>query len=101
MIIVGQLAARPVLCGIAKLAPEITKRASMNVKLFWKNQPGRPKAGVFKDLSFGNAQDLESEINAWLVQNPKTKIVDIRQSASGGSFAESLWLISIWYEESA
>ena len=73
----------------------------MRVKLFWKNQPGRPGAGLFKGQSFGNAEELESEINAWLQQNPKTKIADIRQSASGGSFAESLWLISIWYEESA
>ena len=56
---------------------------------------------MFKGQSFGNAEELESEINAWLQQNPKTKIADIRQSASGGSFAESLWLISIWYEESA
>jgi hypothetical protein len=28
-------------------------------------------------------------------------VVDIKQSASGGSFADSLWLISVWYEEAA
>jgi len=73
----------------------------MHVKLFWKNQPGRPSAGLFKGLSFKNAQDLESEINAWLQQNPSIKVVDIKQAASGGSFAESLWLISVWYEDGA
>ena len=31
-------------------------------------------------------------------QNPNIKIVDIKQSASGGSFAASLWFISVWYE---
>lgn len=73
----------------------------MHVKLFWKNQPGSPNAGLFKGLSFGNAQDLENEINAWLQQKPNIKVVDIKQSASGGSLAPSLWLISVWYEEGA
>jgi hypothetical protein len=73
----------------------------MRAKLFWKNQPGRPSAGLFRGLSFKNARDLENEINAWLQQTPKIKVIDIKQSASGGSFAESLWLISVWYEESA
>ena len=30
-------------------------------------------------------QDLETEMNAWLQQNPNIKIVEIKQSASGGS----------------
>jgi hypothetical protein len=72
----------------------------MRVKLFWKNQPGSP-FGLFKGLSFKNAQDLENEINDWLQQNPKIKVSDIKQSASGGSFAASLWLVSVWYEEAA
>ncbi len=45
------------------------------------------------------AQDYETEINAWLRDNQQVRIVDIKQSASGGSFAGSLWLISLWYEE--
>ena len=74
----------------------------MRVKLFWKNQPGRPTLGAFKaQFSFGNAQDLEHEINAWLQEHPGVKVIDIRQSASGGSYAESLWLISVWYEDGA
>ena len=73
----------------------------MRVKLFWKNCPGMPSAGLFKGLTFKNAQDLETEINAWLQQNPNFKIVDIKQTGSGGSFAQSLWFISVWYEENA
>jgi hypothetical protein len=33
--------------------------------------------------------------------HPGIRVVDFKQSASGGSFAESLWLISVWYEEDA
>ena len=68
----------------------------MRVKLFWKNEPGKP--GVIKG-SFGHAEELQQEINTWLEQNPKIKLVEVKQSASGGSFAGSLWLISVWYEE--
>jgi hypothetical protein len=72
----------------------------MRVKLFWKNDPMKPGSGLFgSELSAKNAHDLEAEINSWLQQNPSIRIADIRQSASGGSFAGSLWLISIWYEE--
>ena len=65
----------------------------MKVKLFWKNNP----------LGYGdkNARALEEEINAWLSENPRVKIVDIRQSSSGGSFGPSLWFVSVWYEEGA
>lgn len=76
----------------------------MRVKLFWKNAPlnnflwSKGKGWfVFNDSR--NAQGLEVEINAWLQQNPKIKVVDVKQSASGGSFASSLWLISVWYDE--
>ena len=73
----------------------------MRVKLFWKNSPGRPNTGLgFGRMTWGNAQEIESEINSWLQQNPGIKVVDIKQSASGGSFADSMWLISVWYEES-
>jgi len=72
----------------------------MRVKLFWKNEPMKPGSGLFgSGLSAKNARDLEDEINGWLRQNPNIRIADIKQSASGGSFAGSLWLISVWYEE--
>jgi len=41
---------------------------------------------------------LEEEVNAWLEQHPNIKIIDIRQSASGGSKADSKLYMSLWYE---
>lgn len=65
----------------------------MKVKLFWKNAPvGNGEK---------NALAFEEAINAWLGEHPRIKIVDIRQSSSGGSFASPLWFVSIWYEEDA
>ena len=42
--------------------------------------------------------ELEEEVNSWLEQNPKIKIIDIRQSASGGSLHDTKLYISVWYE---
>ena len=42
---------------------------------------------------------LEEEVNVWLQQNPNIKIIDIKQSASGGSLADTKFYISVWYEE--
>jgi hypothetical protein len=91
----------PARYGAGQQCDKRRKEQEMRVKLFWKNQPGQPSAGLFKGLSFREAENLEREINAWLQQNPRVKIVDIKQSASGGSYAGSLWLISLWYEEAA
>lgn len=55
----------------------------MKVKLFWKN----------------DAISLESEINAWLRENPRIKVADIRQSAIGGNIGPMFLMISVWYEE--
>ena len=46
-----------------------------------------------------NLSGLEEEINAWLAQNSHVRIVDVKQSATGGSLAPSLWLVTVWYEE--
>ena len=101
----------------------------MRVKLFWKNDRGAlnelykdgtfrnwkdcwkdwwsgktqlgPRDGWQEELSLKKSQELETEINNWLSQNPKIKVVDIKQSASGGSYYPSLWLISVWYEDDA
>jgi hypothetical protein len=64
----------------------------MKVKLFWMINP----------VGFGdkNAHALEGQINAWLSENPRIRIVEIKQSSSGGSFSGPLWFVSVWYEES-
>lgn len=45
------------------------------------------------------SQALDDEINTWLTQNPNIKVVDIKQTSSGGSFSLSSVCISLWYEE--
>ena len=62
----------------------------MRVKIFSMNGPTGKK----------NQQIFEDQINQWLSQNKGVEIVKIKQSASGGSFAASLWMISVWYNES-
>jgi hypothetical protein len=64
----------------------------MKVKLFWKKNPAA--------IGLNNARALEDEINAWLSENPRIKIVDIKQSSSGGPLLGPLW-VSVWYEEGA
>ena len=61
----------------------------MRVKIFsLSNPPGRHGR---------KRENLEHEINQWLDQNKGAEIVRVEQSASGGSFSPSLWMISIWY----
>jgi len=43
--------------------------------------------------------DLENDVNEWLAQHPKIKIMDIRQSSNGGSWATSKLFVSVWYED--
>jgi hypothetical protein len=92
----------------------------MRVKLFWKNDRGilndlykdgtfrnwkdcwkdwwsgktqlGPRDGWQEELSLKKSQELETEINNWLSQNPKIKVVDIKQSASGGSTIQAFGL---------
>jgi hypothetical protein len=58
---------------------------------------------LFKNvhLSDKNAKDWEAEMNDWLHQNPNIRVVDIKQSATGSTFAGFFWLISVWFEEGA
>jgi len=66
----------------------------MKVKLFWKTNPVMLGTAL-------NASALEDEINAWLSENPRIKMIDIKQSSSGGSLHGSVWFVSVWYEEEA
>ena len=44
---------------------------------------------------------LQEEINKWLEDHPSIKIIDIKQSTSGGSLHVTKLFISVWYEEAA
>ncbi len=61
----------------------------MKVKLFWKKMMDDEKI----------ARSLEDEINAWLSQNLHIKVIDIKQSSNGVTYAGSRWLVSVWYED--
>ena len=63
----------------------------MKVKIFSINNPIRGKGK--------NQLAFESQINEWLAQNPKIELLRVEQSASGGSFNPSTWLITVWYKE--
>jgi hypothetical protein len=65
----------------------------MKVKLFWRKGPGF--AGTMDPNDLG----MENDINAWLREHPHIKVVDIRQSATGGSWGPMVFSISVWYEE--
>jgi hypothetical protein len=44
---------------------------------------------------------LEKDVNAWLERHPKIRLVDVKQSSNGGSWATTKLFISVWYEEDA
>jgi hypothetical protein len=57
------------------------------------------KVKMFGKEGSKKALGLEEEVNTWLEQHPNIKIIDIRQSASGGSMADTKLYISVWYED--
>jgi hypothetical protein len=57
------------------------------------------KMKLFGQEGSKKAMGLEDEVNAWLVQHQGIKIIDVRQSASGGSLADTKLYISVWYED--
>ena len=42
--------------------------------------------------------ELESQVAEWLKENASIKVVDIKQSATGGSWGPMQLFISVWYE---
>ncbi len=62
----------------------------MKVKMFSRHKPLQKNAGL---------QDFENEVNLWLSEHSGIDIQQIKQSASGGSFNPSEWLITVWYTE--
>jgi len=56
------------------------------------------KMKLFEVEGSKKVKKLEEEVNTWLDTNPGIEIKEIKQSTSGGSFAETKFYISIWYE---
>jgi hypothetical protein len=65
----------------------------MKVKFF-------SRIGLMWSYKTEDHQGLEDEVNAWLEQNRDVKIIDIRQSASGGSWARPQFFVTVIYEHS-
>ena len=63
----------------------------MLVKVFVKS------SGTFATVG-RTATKLEREINAWLKANPGIRVVQTKQSSSGGSLDPAKLWVSIWYE---
>jgi hypothetical protein len=57
------------------------------------------KIKLFGKEGSKEALGLEDEVNAWLAKHPQIKIVEIKQSASGGSLQDIKRYISVWYED--
>ncbi|MEE9431331.1 MAG: hypothetical protein V3V16_09845 [Melioribacteraceae bacterium] len=63
----------------------------MRVKIFSK------KEGYFKKTST-TSTELEQEINSWLENNSRMKVIKIEQTSSGGNIEPAVHIISVWYE---
>ena len=70
----------------------------MRVKIFSMRRL-YSQSGLFKKSEAHGGPILEDEINQWLSQNEGVEIVRVEQSACGGSLGDSLWMISVWYNE--
>ena len=66
----------------------------MRVKLFMRG-------GYTGSYKPEHHSELEDEVNAWLERNPGIKVMDIKQSASGGSWAKPQLFLAVLYEPSA
>jgi hypothetical protein len=66
----------------------------MQVKIF-------SKCGGYFSKSSRESLQLEQDINSWLDSHTEIKIVNIKQSSSGGSLEPATHIISIWYETKA
>lgn len=64
----------------------------MKSKIFFRKK-------TWSDSSVSFSKAVEQEINDWLAAHPAIRIVDIRQSSSGGSLEPAAIATSIWYEE--
>ncbi len=67
----------------------------LKVKFFGSSNPF--KTSFLGKESF--SEQLEKDINIWLMKKPNIEIIEIKQSAFGGSFAPAKVFISIWYKE--
>ena len=56
------------------------------------------KMKLFEVEGSKKVHKIEEMVNEWLDENPGIEILEIKQSTSGGSFADTKFYISIWYK---
>jgi hypothetical protein len=54
--------------------------------------------GYFSRIST-TGEKVERQINGWLEANPAVRVVNVLQSASGGSLEPSKPFVAVWYED--
>ena len=57
------------------------------------------KMKLFEVVGSEKVKKIENEVNEWLENNPAVDIKITKHTTSGGSFADTKFFISIWYEE--
>lgn len=67
----------------------------LQVKFFGSANPLKTEFSG-KEVFFN---EIEKEINTWLLAHPNIEIVEVKQSSSGGSFATAKLVVSVWYKE--
>jgi hypothetical protein len=65
----------------------------MHVKVF-----DTYSSGFINRIRRDMIDSLEDQINRWLKDNQDIKVVEVKQSAAGGSWGPIQLLVSIWYE---
>jgi hypothetical protein len=59
------------------------------------------KSGGYLTPMDRTVDELEREINAWLGANPGVRVLQVKQSATGGSLEPCKLVVSIWYDSGA
>jgi hypothetical protein len=72
--------------------------SKMEVKIFTKILKPKINKSFWSSSTSPSDNGLEAEVNLWLASKPNVEIKNIKQSQSGGSFAPSTIVISIWYQ---
>ena len=55
-------------------------------------------SGFINRVKRSMLDSIEDRVNQWLKENPDISVVEIKQSAAGGSWGPIQLIISVWYE---
>ena len=55
-------------------------------------------SGFINRINQNMLDSIQDQVNRWLKDNPEVSVVDVKQSAAGGSWGPIQLMISVWYE---